>query len=235
MAQEPHILDYGPPVRWWQARVRRWEVVVAILIAVLVAWVLLMSQRVCYDNGWICADCGSRKSQTDWVFGFTTSVTLNQSALEGWLVQHDGSHVHDWRYIQGTGRNAFGQRISVGHGPAPAIYGVPPNVLDQFVLVASDDEIARFVKATQSGSRQEQNRVIDEVAARVLGDGRRPTRANGEASSTAEDAEARRGNPTEHPLCVPLRPLRWILRSHHPCAPMDNASSTSGSPPVARS
>src|SRR5687768_6167664 len=117
------VIDYAPRPPW-RLRMRRWLQPVVLIIALWLLISVIVGTEVRHDRGWVCASCGSRRSQVDWMFDVTTSRTVSTSALAKWLSDRNLSHAHDWRNIKGTGRNLLGSSMSRGHGAAPPIYSM---------------------------------------------------------------------------------------------------------------
>ena len=161
-------LDYAPrPSR--RKHLKRWLIRLGIAGAAVIMILLLLGVEARHELAWMCGTCGSRKSQTDWLLGFTTAKSYQQSALERWLHDHQPIHVHDWHCVRDAGTNVFGKPMSASCGTAPSIYELSiTGLLDDYVKQAPDPEIAAFARVLNSGSEQEQDAVCHAVAEKAL-------------------------------------------------------------------
>ena len=121
------------------------------------------------EMGWIDAVSGSMKHQTQWLLSdwivFETRSVMERSALEEWIIEHEGIHRHDWRHVNGTRTTLWSREF--GHDQAPAIYQLR-RVLDDYVRLASDEEIAEFVRQMRTGTEAEQEAAVEQAFAIVF-------------------------------------------------------------------
>jgi hypothetical protein len=140
---------------------RRWAWLVVLGVSLLIAS-LLAAPRV--DLGWIDPVTGSLKYQTRW-FGVSTSTTVEQSAIEKWIIAHEGQCSNTWTLLFDTSRNVWGGVYSRGCGQAPEIYELQTGELnDLFVQTASNDEVSEFLNVMRGGSDDEKRQRVRAAA-----------------------------------------------------------------------
>jgi hypothetical protein len=145
-------------------------VCVSATLAVLALLSWLFGGEVRRRDGWICAGCGSHKSQTE-AFNIIISRDYRESALEKWLKDRNHAHSHDWRHIQGDGMNVPGMVMSRGHGSAPPILMIAiDSLLDDFIKKSTDVEVRKFVDVLANGSEADQSGAVEAAGAKALKD-----------------------------------------------------------------
>lgn len=165
MVPQRKVLEYQRPVPspW-----RRW-VIRGILIpaAVLLLALSLPTFWVRQETGWVDAISGSRKYQTDWRLGWSTTPGITDSALALRYRKLGLQWNPDWRCVQGTYVNLFGRHIGWAHGTAPPILAF--GVVDQlYAGSASDEEVRGFFRVMTAGTDAEQKAEVEEAADRVF-------------------------------------------------------------------
>ena len=143
------------------------KVAALFIIAALLLWALL-SFVLYTEKAWICAGCGSWRSETHWHFGIVTSRSCIQSSLGEWIKGHGIAHDHDWRSIKGTSKTILNRAVSRRHGKAPPIYGMPEPFMEQFINSSSEEEIASLLDVLQNGNESEQEKKIEQIVEKLL-------------------------------------------------------------------
>src|SRR5438477_1272137 len=89
------------------------------------------------------------------------STVVEQSAVERWIIRHEGGYTNYWRYLHNTSSAVmYGRAFACGH--APEIYPLHAGRLnDDFVRRASDGEIAEFVVVMRAGTAVERERAVE--------------------------------------------------------------------------
>src|SRR5438128_297864 len=134
--------------RNWRLRFRR-QVLVAVVILVSL---LAAFTTPHHELGWIDPVTGSMKRQTQW-FGFSTSTMVDQSAIEKWIIRHEGRYSSHWAFLHDTSMTAWGRSVEFACAMAPDIYALHAGELnDEFVRGASEPEINEFLQVMRTGS-----------------------------------------------------------------------------------
>lgn len=107
---------------------------------------------------------GSTKRVTYWV---ETKVVIRQSALEKWLVAHEGSYVSRWQRISESTSTWYGTDVARGgYREPPAIYWLKAGEQnDAFVRSSSDAHLAEFVRVMRAGTTDEKQKAVESAAA----------------------------------------------------------------------
>lgn len=174
----PPPLDYARPVHQSAPRVQRvlrlalstmkrpW---VVITTAVLLAFLFLPGTPVRQDLGWIDSISGSRKTQTVWRFGASSSPVVSDSPLAVRYRKLGLKWEADWKNVKGTYINIFGGGIGSAHGwPAPEIYSFPPELQQYYLAAASDDDIRTFFHIMLHGTEAEKKAMLEAAGEKAL-------------------------------------------------------------------
>lgn len=112
------------------------------------------------DLGWIDPVTGSMKVQ-ERCFLIPVATVVQTSAIERWILRHEGRYSNTWRFLHDTSSSLIGGRCracSVG----PEIYPLHAGALNEyFVSRSSDAEIAEFVRIMREGTIAEKERAVD--------------------------------------------------------------------------
>lgn len=120
------------------------------------------------DLGWIDPVTGSMKSQTRW-FGFATSSLINKSALEEWVIRHEGGHENQWSPLYNTSKTAFGRPFCFECNLSPPIHALHAGALnDEFVRNSTDRELSQFLEIMRNGTAEEQRRAVENHAQKLF-------------------------------------------------------------------
>jgi hypothetical protein len=97
------------------------------------------------------------------------STATEESAIERWVVRHEGTYSNTWRPLSDTSYFAIdGPCLSCSM--APEIYPLHTGGLnDDFVRRASDAEIAEFVRIMRFGAATERERAVESACEKALG------------------------------------------------------------------
>lgn len=158
---EPREHGSAAPLGRWRRFLRP-----AILVfCALAVSLTLPAVEVGIQRGWVDAVTGSYRSETDWVFGFTSAERVVPSALEARLTQMGVVVPRDWRNVKGTLFNGLGRGIGNSHGSAPAIYPLRiGDLMKRYVDASTDAEILEFVRIMQTGTEDEQEAAVEAAA-----------------------------------------------------------------------
>jgi hypothetical protein len=85
---------------------------------------------------------------------------ITPSAIERWVVQHEGSHVPTWRRVSETKSTFFGLGLSVACWEPPMFLLRAGEINDGFVETSTDEQITRFVQLMRTGSETEKREAI---------------------------------------------------------------------------
>ncbi len=112
------------------------------------------------DLGWIDPVTGSMKHQTQ-CFLVPLKAVVEQSALERWIIHHEGGYSNKWQFLHETCSGViFGRAFACGH--APAIHSLRVGEWnDEFVRGATDAEIAEFVHIMRAGTPAEREHAVE--------------------------------------------------------------------------
>jgi hypothetical protein len=149
------------PKRHW-FRYPLWILLVLIVVGIL----FVSSPR--YDSASIDSVTGSIKFQTRW-FGFSTSTVIQQSAIEKWIIHHEGHYTNNWRFLSGSPKNVFGLPAWRECGRLPEIWGLEAGwANDRFVRNASDQEIGTLVQVMRTGTTLEKKNAVEAASEKAL-------------------------------------------------------------------
>jgi hypothetical protein len=130
---------------------------VAIVAGGLFAW----NFPVRSDRIWIDPITGSMRGRTDWLF-FSTPPRLEPSAIERWIIKHEGRYDPDWHMLTRAEKNVLGRTVARGCAAAPAIYPLHAGDLnDRYVSTATDSDIGEFVRVMKEGTGSERERAVE--------------------------------------------------------------------------
>lgn len=108
------------------------------------------------------------KGETRW-FGFTTSTVIEQSAIEKWVIDHEGHYTNKWKFLHDTSMTVFGRPTCFSCGSAPEIYGLHAgSANDRFVCNASNQEIGTFVEVMRAGTTMEKKKAVSAAEEKAL-------------------------------------------------------------------
>ena len=143
-----------------------------ILAAVAALAALLLGTSVRQELGWVDRVSGSRKSQTAWRFGWSSSPVVTESPLAARYRQLGLRWQPDWRNVHGTYHDAFGRSVGHAHGSAPAIYhlAMDPALQAAFLAGSSDGEVRAFFRVMSDGTEAEQEAAVEAAYEKALGD-----------------------------------------------------------------
>lgn len=112
---------------------------------------------------------GSMKYETRRFFVCVSRGT-EQSAIERWILRHEGVYSSTWRSLSDTSCFAIdGPCFSCSR--APEIFPLRTGDLnDDFVRRASDAEIAALVRIMRGGTAAERERAVESACEKALGD-----------------------------------------------------------------
>jgi hypothetical protein len=146
----------------------RWLKILALASGLVLAGILPYRSEL----GWIDPVTGSMKSQTR-CFLVPTSTVVRTSALERWIIRHEGTYTSHWRFLHDTSSSViYGRAHACGLGPE--IYPLRAGGLDDdFVRHASDARIAEFVRIMRAGTPAARERVVESACQEALGDPKR--------------------------------------------------------------
>ncbi len=145
---------------------RFWLIVAAIALCatLLVPWPTGVRQ----DLGWIDSISGSRKSQTVWRLGRSSSPVVSESLLAARYRKLGLQWEPDWRNVKGTYVDIFGRSVGSAHGSAPEIYSFNSDLQEWFLAASSDDEVRVFFRVISSGSDAEQKAAVEAAGEKAL-------------------------------------------------------------------
>jgi hypothetical protein len=93
----------------------------------------------------MCSICGSLELEDVYVANLRRTVTVKSTALENWLVLHEGGHTHDWKFI-----HCYRADGGIECGWAPANYDY--RIFDaEFMQAATDDQVRGLVESLRGG------------------------------------------------------------------------------------
>jgi hypothetical protein len=142
-----------------------------IVVAVLLAGVGALSWLTIHqDRGWIDAISGSRKNQTTWRFGVSSSPAVAESLLAVKYRQLGLSWQPEWVNVRGAFTDIFGRSLGSSHDwPAPEIYPlVHPGLQQSYLAVASDDDVREFFRVMSGGSEAEKGVAVQAACDKAL-------------------------------------------------------------------
>jgi hypothetical protein len=128
--------------------------VLAVVILVVGAILIVPS----HDLGWIDPITGSLKHQTRW-FGIAITTVVEQSAIEKWVIVHEGQYSNTWTFLHDTSRAIWGRSFACGR--APEIYELHAGELNNLVVqTSSDHELTEFLQTMRNGSEEEKRKAV---------------------------------------------------------------------------
>lgn len=150
-----------------------------VLVATLVGVVVVSNFPMREDRIWIDPVSGSMKYQTRWLF-FGMAPRVEHSAIERWIVAHEGSYDPGWRSLSVGWRTIFGKIFGRGCSIAPEVYPLHHREFNAgFVRVASNAEVAEFVRIMRMGTASEKEQAVASACQKVQdGTSAKETRAD---------------------------------------------------------
>ncbi len=129
--------------------------IIGLLLLLFLGYIIISPFAIYYDYAYVCDYTGSHKGHTEWIFGFTTDETYQESHLEKFLKSnHPEKLQYYWESYAGTGKNIWGQSISFGHGrPAAVTLGTRMIEFNQIIDHLSDQEKLNLVKQLRKRDR----------------------------------------------------------------------------------
>jgi hypothetical protein len=139
-----------------QLRPRRRALLVIAGVLVILLFALVATPR--HNLGWIHPVTGSMKSQTRW-FGLVASTTIDQSAIENWIIRREGKYENSWARLHDPGSAIWGRSFACRR--AASIYDLQAGEFNNaFLRLASESEIAEFVRVMRSGTDAEKRQAV---------------------------------------------------------------------------
>jgi hypothetical protein len=143
---------------------RRWLTILVLVPGLLLAGTLPYHSEL----GLIDPVTGSMKYQTQ-CFLVPVSTVVEQSAVERWIIRHEGGYTNSWRFLHDTS-SAIVYGRAYACSLSPDIYLLHAGKLnDDFVRRASDAEIAEFVRNMRAGTAAERKQAVESARDKVLG------------------------------------------------------------------
>lgn len=142
--------------------------ILAIVSALLTLLVLSLFLPVRVSRIWIDPVTASLKSQDSFLV-IPISTAIETSAIERWIVEHEGSYAPRWNFLSETDRTITGQVFCRGCGKAPENYVLHTFDLNaRFVQAASDAEIAEFVRIMRAGTKSQREGAVDDACNKAV-------------------------------------------------------------------
>ena len=129
------------------------------LVVFAVALFAASSYPCGYKETWIDAVSGSTKVEHRMLWS-EPSVSVERSALWAWMENHGRNVDYRWTFLSSTSESVFGSVPGRGCGTAPPIYPLRGGLGERFVANASDEELAEFIDAMESGSKSWQEAAV---------------------------------------------------------------------------
>jgi len=87
-----------------------------------------------------------------------------QSAIEQRATREEGGYVHDWRFLNETGRTIWDRWCSCGVGLTPPVYELRAGELNErFARSATDQEFHEFLHAMRAGNADQQKEALQKA------------------------------------------------------------------------
>jgi hypothetical protein len=137
----------------------------AVFLFVALVFVTLVPFR--NDAAWIDPVTGTMKYEKRRLI-FRSTTEEPPTALERWIVQAEGKHVRNWRFLhrETSALLYAGSYASGGHFP---VYPLHEDVLNtSFVRRSTDAELARFVRTMRSGTPDEMQAAVDAALVKAV-------------------------------------------------------------------
>jgi hypothetical protein len=135
----------------------------------IAGFLLLVPLPVGTDQLWIDPVSGSHRTVTSYL-GVPIRSRITPSALERWIIDHEGACTSKWHLLSRASFTIFGGYLAVGCREAPPIclvaYHADGGLLTKFIKQASDAEIAEFLRMMRTGTRPEQEAAVKAIAVR---------------------------------------------------------------------
>lgn len=144
---------------------RTWLILLIVLAAASAALPLLTRREL----DWVDAVSGSRRSQTQWWFGWSAGPVTSESPLAARYRKLGLAWEPDWRNVRGDTLDVFGRCIERSHGPAPEIYTMAdPQLQEWYLAAASDDEVRELFRVLSTGTKAEKEHAVDAAGDKAL-------------------------------------------------------------------
>jgi len=108
----------------------------------------------------VCPISGSTRTETKW-FGYFNQEKRTATALETWLKKREPGFEPRWRHRSTQVYYVLGR--SCGTSGSPVICALEP-ILDRVVQNSSEAELTSLVAVLRSGTREEQWKMIQDMA-----------------------------------------------------------------------
>jgi len=133
-----------------------------LVIATVLGLIALGNVPYQTERLWIDPITGSTKTQTCWLFVCQNPV-IKRTALEDWIVAHEGAYQPAWKRLSTLSRNGLGQ-VCRACSMAPAIHQLcSSGLLADYVRDSPDPEIREFVRVMRQAPSPEQERAVEAV------------------------------------------------------------------------
>jgi hypothetical protein len=146
---------------------RRWLTLTVLVFALPIAIVIVPPR---HDRAWIDPVTGSMKSESSVLF-ITISSEIKESALQRWIIAHEGQYKNQWRFLHDTSRSALGTTFACGSTPEIYPLNAGSELNESFVRSATDATIADFVRVMRDGTPEERKRAVGEACNVAPGEG----------------------------------------------------------------
>jgi hypothetical protein len=114
------------------------------------------------SDGWIDEVTGSGRSTVRILYLLPFSTVKRTTAVERWIVRHEGSYTHNWRYAAGSNRNMFGVKLLNACGwytPSQRLGVIDDSFLDELPY----DVMEEFVNLMRYGTRDQKEAAISDL------------------------------------------------------------------------
>jgi hypothetical protein len=113
-----------------------------------------------HDRGWIDPVTGSMKTESGVLF-ITISSDVQQSALERWIIAHEGQYKNQWQFLHDTSQSALATTFACGSTPEIYRLNAGDELNEGFVRSATDATIAEFVRVMRDGAPEDHKQAVD--------------------------------------------------------------------------
>ena len=146
---------------------KSWDLFAAVVTCIAISILSAMLIPLHTDRGWVDPVTGSTKAQTSWL-GIPQAPVVRPSAIERWIIRHEGSHAEQWQFLHETTQFVMGK--SYGCGNTPVIYPLSrSDVSERFIQGSTDSQIAEFVRIMRTGTVIEKDNAVQAATEVALG------------------------------------------------------------------
>ncbi|MCC7146776.1 MAG: hypothetical protein IT443_10045 [Phycisphaeraceae bacterium] len=147
-----------------------WRVVA--IGALFIVGVMIVSD-VRGTHYWMCETCGTIKRQNTCQLGAIKIPVgpqlIQESPLAGWIVQHQGSHIHRWKWYHLRHQDILGNTAGWSCGREPAIMRLAGNDTQRtYLKAATEEEVGELVRILTEGNEEEQEKAVEIADKRLL-------------------------------------------------------------------